>query len=224
MGYVSESPATSAPSKPAIVIDFDRVLFDTDAYVAGIRQSVGQVGVTRSHWDAAYQDRGDDQVLRIDRLLTNLAERSGKPRAQIQEAFERETGEAMWYLYADAREFLEAFKPVADVYLLSFGCKEWQGRKIEAVGIKDFFKSATIVEVPKADAKDVPVPSVSQAIFINDNQSEMLDMARRYRWARHLHINRAGDDLPPGFPFPSYPDLRTAAPAIAGSIGLTVSE
>jgi FMN phosphatase YigB (HAD superfamily) len=224
MGNVSESPAQPASAKPAIVIDFDRVLFDTDAYIAGLRHAVGQVGVTRAQWDAAYQDRGEDKVLRIDRLLTNLAERSGKPLEEITAAFDRETEEAMWYLYADAREFLEAFQPVADVYLLSFGAKDWQSRKLEAVGVKDFFKTMTIVEEPKAEAKDVPVPSVSQAIFINDNKSEMLDVARRYRWARHLHINRAGDELPAGFPFPSYPDLRTAAPAIAGAIGLTISE
>lgn len=219
-----ENPAKPESPKPAIVIDFDRVLFDTDAYIAGLRHAVEQVGVTRDQWDAAYKDRGDDQVLRIDRLLSNLAEQSKVPRKTIQEAFDRETQEAMWYLYADAREFLQAFQPVADVYLLSFGCKEWQNKKLDAVGIKDFFTTTTIVEEPKAEAKDVPVPSVSQAIFINDNKAEMLDMARRYRWARHLHINRDRGDLPAGFPFPSYPDLRTAAPAIAGSIGLSLSE
>lgn len=217
-----DDPTKPTPPKPAIVLDFDRVLFDTNAYIAGLRQAATDLGISKGDWEAAYQDRGEDRLVRLPRLIKNLAGRSERRAAKLQEAFDRETAESMWYLYADARTFLEQFQDAAEVYLLTFGDPDLQNRKIDAVGIRDFFTRISVVEVAKADATDVPVPSVSQAIFINDNRKEMLDMARRYRWAKHLHINRGGEEVPADFPFPSYPDLRSAAPAIASAIGLAL--
>lgn len=217
-----DDSAKPTPPKPAIVLDFDRVLFDTNAYISGLRQAATDLGISKADWEAAYQDRGDDRLVRLPRLVKNLAGRSERRAAKLQEAFDRETAESMWYLYADARTFLEQFQAAAEVYLLTFGDPELQNRKIDAVGIRGFFTRVSVVEVAKADATDVPVPSVSQAIFINDNRTEMLEMARRYRWAKHLHINRGGEEVPADFPFPSYPDLRSAAPAIASAIGLAL--
>jgi FMN phosphatase YigB (HAD superfamily) len=230
MGYVPEEdtkPATSevrreAQPKPAIVVDFDRVLFDTDAYDSGLRQAMKDIGIDRAIWDAAIKEPDEDGVLRIDSLLANVAKRSRRQPKQIRAAFDRETSEAMWYLYADTREFLERFRAAAEVHLLSFGSQEWQNQKIDAVGIRDFFTHVTVVEEPKSQAKNLPVPSVSQALFLGSNSKEMLDVARRYRWAKHVHINRAGEELPADFPFASYPDLRTAAPEIASLVGLAL--
>lgn len=198
----------------ALVLDFDRVLFDTDGHNSGLLDAVRGLGVSRAMWDKAYDDRDEDGVFRIERFTSKLAVVSGKPPEELKAAIDRETAEAIWYLYPDSRDFLERFTGRTVLYLLTFGCQHLQRQKIAAVGLGRYFESVTVVEKPKAESGQLPISSVQQAIFINDNFQEMYELARLYRWATHLHINRMGAELPADFPFPSYRDLASAGDAI----------
>lgn len=202
----------------AIVLDFDRVLFDADAYVAGLRDAVRAFNVDQPTWDTAYADRDEDGVFRVNRLVKNLAAATGQSESRIRQAIDQETAEAIWYLYADSRAFLDRFRDRASLYLLTFGCQEFQRQKIAAAGLGRYFDEVTIVEKPKAESGDLPVSPVQQAVFLNDNQREMLELARNYRWAAHFHVNRDGAKLPADFPFPSYADLATAGDAVEALI------
>lgn len=195
--------------RTAIILDFDRTLFDADAYKLGLRDAVKGFGVTKAIWDEAYEEANG--AVRFKPFVELMAKRTGRSVEQLLRAIEKETAEAIWYLYADSREFLEEFAPVSRMFLLTYSDPYIQRQKIAAVGLSQYFQEVTVVDEPKAESGKLPISAVDQAIFINDNVDEMLELARVYRWAHHLHINRAGKPLPPRFAFPSFRDLRSAA-------------
>jgi FMN phosphatase YigB (HAD superfamily) len=198
--------------KTPIVLDFDRVLFDTESYLVGLREAAGAFGVTKDHWADAGKKREGAFDLKVH--ADNLGKTAGADPAAILEAMLAETDDAIWYLFADSRPFLEEMREVSNLHLLTYGSDSFQTLKIEKTGLEPYFKSVTVTEEPKVDTPDLPVSSVDQAIFINDNIQEMLDMGGKYRWSHHLHVNRAGAPLPPNFPFRSFASLREATPFI----------
>lgn len=202
------------PEKPLIVLDFDRVLFDTDGYLASLCEAAQRFGITREGWQSAYRKRPAGSVFTFQSIADNLAKKFDVDAAELVAAMKEETADAVWFLFADARPFLERLHEIADVYLLTFGSAIEQEAKIDGTGIRHFFKDIAITEESKSANRQLPISSVSQAIFLNDSVSEMLELGGLYRWSYHLHINRAGSDVPPNFPFQSFGSLREAEPAV----------
>lgn len=202
--------------RSVLILDFDRVLFDTEAYILGLREVAKGFGVSRQVWQTAYKQRGADGLFRLSHLAEVLAAKTNQAAEPILRAFEAETADGVWYLHADARPFLEHVAPVSQLYLLTLGDEAVQRQKLVGTGISEHFQDTFIVQEPKAQASVAPLSSVSQAVFINDNIAEMLEVAQKYRWARHIHINRAGQELPPNFSIPSFPNLQAAEPAVLG--------
>lgn len=202
--------------KPTIVLDFDRVLFDTNAFIAGLKDAVKPLGVTKDMWEAAYYDRGEDGVLHLPRFAEKLAAKTKASPEAISQALDTEMADAVWYLFGDTRQFLEQFSRQVTLYLLSFGQPEMQKKKLTGAGIEPYFDGIYLVDEAKAESNRLPISAVSRAIFINDNIEEMLELAKLYRWADHIHINRYGTDrlgqqLPAQLPFRSFSSLREAS-------------
>lgn len=204
--------------KPVIILDFDEVLFDTEGYKVSLYESVKPFGVTNDVWQRAYVGREADEAFGFRGLANRLAEAVDAPIEAMIEAMARETSDAVWYLFADARPFLEAVQPNSEVYLLTYGNHREQKAKIAATGIGRYFKDVIITDESKALNKYLPVSSVSRAIFINDNVQEMLEFGGIYRWSTHLHINRYDRELPADFPFPSFRRLADALPHVQGLV------
>lgn len=205
--------------RTAIIIDFDRTLFDADAFGSGLHDSVKTFGVTKKMWDRCYEEAGQDGIFRLGPFVEALAAKTGRAPADIRAAVDAETAEAIWYLHADSRAFLETFSTTARLFLVTLGCPELQRQKVAAVGLSQYFEEIIVVEQPKAESGKLPVSAVEQAVFINDDLDELLELAQVYRWAHHVHVNRARTELPPRFPFRSFPDLRSATPYVASIVG-----
>lgn len=185
-------------------MDFDRTILDTGSLGKGMYEAVRGFGISREGWSAALADRGEENILRIERLAQKLNPRKPQP---LIDALNKEVSDATWYLYPDVRPFLSFASHYAELHLLTLGDADFQRSKIEAVGISSFFTTITTTETPKHELKNLPLSTVEHGIFINDSIQETRDMAGVYRWARHLHINREGVQLPLDFPFKSFRDL-----------------
>ena len=199
--------------KPTIILDWDGTLFDAHGYWYDMAQAVGELGITRKQWDAAYSDRPDG-VLRFERVVDALATSSGADPDEIRQKIDQASRDAVWYLHADVRPFLETVRPYATLILLSFGDEQLQLPKIHYSGLKPCFDEVRIVDHPKPETKGLPVSAVHRAIFVNDSVAETRDMATAFRWAHHLHVNRTGEPVAADFQFPTFPDLRTLATAL----------
>jgi hypothetical protein len=185
-------------------MDFDRTILDTGSLTKGMYEAVRGFGISREAWNIALADRGEENILRIERLAHNLNPRKTQ---HLIDALEKEVSDATWYLYPDVRPFLSFASHQAELHLLTLGDADFQRSKIEAAGINSFFTTITTTEKPKHELKNLPLSTVEHGIFINDSIQETRDMAGVYRWARHLHINREGVQLPLDFPFKSFRDL-----------------
>ncbi len=185
-------------------MDFDRTILDTGSLSKGMYEAVRGFGISREKWNSALAERGEENILRIERLAEQLNPR--KP-GHLIDALQKEISDATWYLYPDVRPFLSFVSQHAELHLLTLGDADFQRSKIEATGIASFFSTITTTEKPKHELKNLPVSTVEHGIFINDSIQETRDMAGVYRWAKHLHINRDGVQLPLDFPFKSFQNL-----------------
>ena len=210
---------TAAKDKPTIILDWDGTLFDNQGYWYDLGQAVGELGVTRKQWDIAYANR-QDGVLRLDQVIESLATVSGADEAALRQKIDEASRDAVWYLHADARPFLEAVRPHVRLILLSFGDEQVQLPKIHYSGLKPLFDEVRVVDYPKAETKDLPVSAVHRAIFINDSVTETRDMATAFRWAHHLHVNRRHEPVPGDFQFPTFPDLRELSQALRSLVNV----
>lgn len=202
--------------KPIIILDFDRVLFDTEGYIDSLYESVKPFGVTRDIWHKAYVRREPEEAFNFKSLARQLASYTGKDAEDFIKAMKQETNDAVWYLFADARPFLEAVHKEAELHLLTFGARHEQELKIAATGIAGYFKGVIITDELKVLNQSLPISSVGRAIFINDSIKELMELGGMYRWSTHLHINRYGRELPADFPFPSFNGLADALPGVKG--------
>lgn len=191
-----------------IILDFDGVLFDSAGFKDGLYEAVRPFGVTREKWLKAVDSRDADGVFRLSRQAELLS--GGRRDKAMIKAMQTEAADALWYLYADARPFLDRLSPHAELHLVTFGDPELQQLKIDATNIRSYFASVQIVTESKAHVK-LPVSTVDRAIFINDSVKEMTEMAGVYRWAMHLHVNRGGSDVPSTMPFESFGSLGPLA-------------
>lgn len=203
------------PPKPQIILEFDRVLFDTDGYLAGLAEAVRALGAEKSFWNAALAQATSSQPLNLGSLASHLADATGLDRGELLKALQTETDDGVWYLYPDARPFFDHFRERADLYLLTSGDPELQTAKIEATGIHHYFQDIVITNTPKSQDKKLPLSSVSRALFLSDSVAEMMDLGGRFRWSYLLHVNRAQETLPPNFSLRSFATLREAAPTVA---------
>lgn len=192
------------------------MLFDTPAYAHGLRDAVKDFGVTPEIWGRAYRRRDETGAFRLTSQAEHLASLTNRPMASLLEALEKETDDALWYLYADSKAFLEQFSPLANLFLITFGDESLQLQKINATGIGQYFADIVIVDRPKAESDRLPIHSVQQAIFLNDNLDEMLDLARIYRWSSHIQIARSNVPVKKtDGRIPVYENLRDAAGTVA---------
>lgn len=204
--------AKSSFGRPNIILDFDRVLFDTNSAYFGLHDAVRPFGVTSDVWQATLTAlRQSGEVFQPRVLAAMLAKRTNRPAQLIEQALEEENAEASWYVYADAKPFLEHFAQSSALHLLTYGDQGYQSRKLAACGLNHYFASMHIVSTPKAEYDQLPINSVQRAIFINDDLSEMLDLARRYRWASHIQIARANVDVATDSRIPAFATLPEAS-------------
>ncbi len=204
------------PQKPLLILDLDRVLFDTDAYLTALGESLQPFGVTKDAWNRSL--RQATGPFRLREQADTVAAAIDADATELHQALERESADAVWFLHPDARPFLDDIREVAELHLLTRGDPDFQKLKLQQTGLERYFSGQTIAVEPKEEAK-LPVSTVGQAVFISDDVSELLALGGRYRWSRHVHINREGRDVPPNFPFPSFASLGEAAPKIRELVG-----
>ncbi len=203
-----------ASDSSTLVINLDGTLFDSTAYLAGLREVAKRFGVSRQVWNTAAKPASPADVFSLAGVAERIAAKTDQPAEPICRALEAETADGVWYLHAEARPFLERIAPISQLYLLTRGDHDLQRRKLTGANIERYFQGVFIVAEPKAQTSVAPLSAVSQAVFVNDDLDEMLELAQRYRWARHVHINRIGAPVPQNLSFPSFPDLRSAEPTI----------
>lgn len=206
----------AASDSSTLVMNLDGTLFDSAAYAAALREVARRFDISKQVWNTAAKGSEADDLFSLAKVSERVATKTEQPAEPIRRALEAETADGMWYLHADARPFLERVAPLSKLYLLSRGEHDVQRRKLQGAGLERYFHGVFIVTESKAEAQVAPLSSVSQAVFVNDDLNEMLELARRYRWARHVHINRSGGAVPANLSFPSFPDLRTAESTIVG--------
>jgi FMN phosphatase YigB (HAD superfamily) len=162
-----------------IVLDFDHTLFDTEEFKQALQDRLAMFGVTIDQFNSNYRIV-KEQLGHYDyqEHLRLLAQEEELDENDLLLSFNEIIGTANEFLFADTIEFLESLKAISktELYLLTFGQDKFQQAKVEASGIKPYFKEVvdTIDSKLKFFEKN---KEFQKAIFI-DNRGKTIDLIK----------------------------------------------
>ena len=155
-----------------IYLDFDRTLFDTNAFLEEIYHIIDKYNISLEIFN-----KYKDKVINNGFNCYNILREIGKD-FYVNEKIYKEIDDLIKndsiFIYADVKEFLDYLKSKNyEIILLTKGNKMFQERKIEYSKIKKYFNKIIITLQNKGDL-DIDY----HAIFIDDNFYELSSIKR----------------------------------------------
>lgn len=169
-------------------LDFDRTLFDTDAFNASLPDEPGCAAFADELREVIAQGR--------DQTLTG-GENRLRAWKKVSEALQDGTlafspGYLERFLYADAKEFLRSLGNEAIV--ITYGDEHLQRMKVESA-LANVVRVTTVYTgtVPKAEfLSSWPGYHGQEAVFVDDRDAELIELARKYPNMKLFKMHRAG--------------------------------
>lgn len=175
-----------------IVLDFDHTLFDTEKFKQALQDRMAMFGVTVDQFNYNYrivkEQAGYYNYREHLRLLSQAEELDEN---DLLLSFTEIINTASEYLFSDTLNFLDKLKAItgSELYLLTFGQDEFQQAKVEASGLKKYFKEIVDTVESKLLYFDQKA-ELHDAIFI-DNRGKTIDQIKsKYPKVTAIWINR----------------------------------
>jgi FMN phosphatase YigB (HAD superfamily) len=162
-----------------IVLDFDHTLFDTEKFKQALQDRMAMFGVTVDQFNYNYRIvKEQSGYYNYREHLRLLSQADELDENDLLLSFNEIISSANEFLFPDTLEFLEALKLMSDaeLYLLTFGQDEFQQAKVEASGIKDFFREVADTIESKLLYFDQN-KDLQNAVFI-DNRGKTIDQIK----------------------------------------------
>jgi FMN phosphatase YigB (HAD superfamily) len=153
------------------LLDFDRTLFNTDAFIAHLEGRPEAEQFLRERSEAA-----------LRAILSAFVRRKEPVFA---------ADELQSFIYPDALEFFR--NPEKKAYVLTFGYPDWQREKVErtlgeAVAVSAFYTS----NVMKGTYMKDRIAAFHDPVFVDDSPAQLEDMAARCPKVRLYEMRRDG--------------------------------
>ncbi|MBU1074752.1 HAD hydrolase-like protein [Patescibacteria group bacterium] len=162
-----------------IVLDFDHTLFDTEKFKQALQGRLAMFGVTVDQFNSNYRIV-KEQLGHYDyqEHLRLLAQEEELDENDLLLNFNEIVNSANEFLFPDVLNFLESLKAISksELYLLTFGQDKFQQAKVEASGIRPYFKEV----VDTVDSKLIffdQNKKLQKATFV-DNRGKTIDQIK----------------------------------------------
>lgn len=170
-----------------IVLDWDGVVFDDDAFKTAIFTALSKYGLSITELDTLYQSSKDHNGYN-DRALAKAV--AGQTNVTVDEAFNAiqavvaQTEQE--FVYPDALEFLRSAHSKHRIVVLTAGNEMIQSAKIAASGLESYIDDVVIVSVAgtehnKANALQSMVSQYDSVLFYDDKISTILHLHEVFR-------------------------------------------
>lgn len=176
-----------------IFIDFDDVIFNTSEFVKDLKKKFYSFGVSEELFQRHYYDpKEKDKLLRkysperqIDRISKEIEIDSERLKKEVENIF-RNTNK---YIFSDAEPFLKNFDR-KNLYLISFGDKKTQKRKIDNLKIIRYFNQVKILQGKKSEVIKKLTGKEAEAYFIDDRTKFMDDVKKSIQQIKTILFKR----------------------------------
>ncbi len=175
-----------------IVLDFDHTLFDTEEFKQALQDRLAMFGVTVDQFNSNYRIV-KEQLGHYDHQehLRLLAQEEELDENDLLLSFNEIIATANEFLFPDAVEFLEVLKSISksELYLLTFGQDKFQQAKVEASGIKPYFKKVIDTIDSKLKFFDQN-RELQKAIFVDNRGKTINQIKTKYPKIISIWIKR----------------------------------
>lgn len=168
-----------------IFIDFDDVLFNTKKFIIEYIKIFKKYGVSEEIFRKYYYDGKETKLKRYD--LNGHLERISRNLNidNLKKDINKFLFNTRKFIFSDVKKTLKSLGKY-DLYILSYGDKEFQNIKIKNSGIANFFKKIIISSKNKTFALKENKPFY----FLDDRVSHLKDMKKKYPFATTILIKR----------------------------------
>ncbi|MFA6272102.1 MAG: HAD family hydrolase [Patescibacteria group bacterium] len=162
-----------------IVLDFDHTLFDTEKFKQALQDRLAMFGVTGDQFNSNYRIvKERSGYYNYREHLRLLAQTEELDENDLLLNFNEIVNSANEFLFPDTVDFLNALKsiPKSELYLLTFGQDEFQQAKVEASGIKAYFRE--IIDTVESKLLYFDQNQDLQSAVFLDNRGKTIDQIK----------------------------------------------
>lgn len=157
-----------------IIFDFDHTVFNMSSMHTALNDAIVEVGIDLEDYKAAYNKETNWKSFNVESLASRLEKMTGKSASSIIRAYHKVSDVADLFIYDDVKEVLEQLRADGHILImLSWGDSNWQLRKIEASGLKNYFEEIITVTELKADFLSKWADDLSDIVVIDDKPAEL---------------------------------------------------
>lgn len=169
-----------------IYIDFDGTLFNTDKYTKDYMNIFSYYHINSDLFDEVKTLLSHNSLFNINKIIDYLIK-----NYNIDKSLKEQVGKLLnnSYIYPDVKESLNNLIDNGyELYLLTYGDKEFQSNKIDSSNITNYFKDIIITNKNKSELN----LDYNNSIFI-DNSPYVIDLLNNCSTKKLIRIKRDDD-------------------------------
>lgn len=176
-----------------IIFDYDHTVFDMMAMHDDLVKAMRDVGISERVYHDAYAQVTNWKMFTAEALSNRLNRLTGIAADKIRNALESVAGSSGKHVYPDTAAGFKALKDQGhDLYILSWGDKSWQMKKINASGLLPFCKEVLSVSQLKADYLKTWAPPDARIVLVDDKPAELKAVQESGQGISLIRMRRPG--------------------------------
>lgn len=157
-----------------IIFDYDHTIFDMMAMHEEIVGAMKELGVSERAYQDAYAQVTNWKMFTPDAMAQRLHRIAGVKPPDVLDAFNSIAEHSGKYVYPDTVKGFESLKNAGhELYILSWGDKAWQMKKIKQSKLLPFCKEVLSVSQLKADYLKGWAPDGIKVVLVDDKPAEL---------------------------------------------------
>jgi len=176
-----------------IIFDFDHTLFSVDEFYKNFQGSFKKIGINQVLFKETFEEakRGKQPYNPENQFKLIVQKKSDASLKGLRSNFEKILNKANKFLYSDVEPFLKKVCNKFDLYLVSYGDKNFQKKKIEKSGITKFFKKIVITtDINKSSTLKKFLRKNEKAVFVDDNPEALSTTKEKFPQVITIRMNR----------------------------------
>jgi FMN phosphatase YigB (HAD superfamily) len=168
-----------------IYLDFDDVLFNTQAFLEKLKSIFETYGVSRELFEQTYQamkaeSLGSGFCYSFEAHMDQLRPHGTFDEENLGKERERAIADTAEFLFPDVRDFLAALKEKGyQISILSFGDQSFQEKKINGTGIAEYVAKNIVTDKDKAEALQDEGIGTAEEVWFFDDRVHFIESVKR---------------------------------------------
>lgn len=176
-----------------IIFDFDHTLFSVKNFYEAFENEFQKIGVSKNLFKETFEKakEGEKPYNPKKQFQLIVQKKSEISLKEIKKNFEKILSNANNFLYPDVEPFLKKIENEFDLFLISYGDKEFQKEKIEKSGIAQFFKKVFVTpDINKVSTFKRILRKNEKVIFVDDNPAALSAIKEKFPKVITIRMNR----------------------------------